>query len=517
MPPPFVSTVRGDEMPLRPRLIVPVVLSVVIVIGVGLAFDYSREHDEHITGVIESLAEQARSLRSARHRIAEPSAFAAYADEFCAEMNSQVSPGHQVLVLDAKGNVIVRSRHHSGEAVERALLATNEPSSIVSMPEHRLAQARVMDDDGTTIIMAEFMDHTDSLLLGQLVSRAITAGIAAILISVVTILIVNSSVLKPVGRIIMAAKAWAKRDFAASAEPGGPDDIRVLADELNTMAGELGLHEHEREEELEKARRIQRHLLPAVMPQIPGLKMVANYKPAEQVAGDLYDTFELPKKTRVIALFNVAGHGIGAALLTGLVKMSLRYRLMETPDPGKALEAVNRDVCGVVSDGQFVTACVGVWDVANRLWTYAAAGHPGGVHLTGNEARRLESTGPLLGVVDNATWETRTVQMAMGDRLFLYTDGIIEAAAPDHHIGMAGLENVLKDTTNLDLDDQTAMVLEIVKDVCCRAQQPATDDMTLVGLEVLQGAERPRAYGGHPRDRRGYIQFNTRKRFTDGA
>jgi len=62
---------------------------------------------------------------------------------------------------------------------------------------------------------------------------------------------------------------------------------------------------------------------------------------------------------------------------------------------------------------------------------------------------------------------------------------------PDHHIGMAGLEKVLKGTTNLDLDEQTAMVLEILKDVCARANTPANDDMTLVGLEVLQGAERP--------------------------
>ena len=78
--------------------------------------------------------------------------------------------------------------------------------------------------------------------------------------------------------------------------------------------------------------------------------------------------------------------------------------------------------------------------------------------------------------------------MSQGDRLFLYTDGIIEAAGPNHHIGMAGLEDVLKSTTNLDLDDQTAMVLEILKDVCCRAQQPASDDMTLVGLEVVSGS-----------------------------
>jgi serine phosphatase RsbU (regulator of sigma subunit) len=477
-------------MPLRSRLIVPVVLAVVLVTGAGLAFDYSREHDEHVTGVIEGLAEQARSLRSARHRIIDPSAFAAYADEFCAEMNSQVSPGHHVLVLDAKGNVIVRSRHHSGEAVEHALLATDAFSGIVPMPGHDLAQARVKDNDGATIIMAEFMDHTESLLRGQLVSRAITAGIAAVLISGIIILVITSSVLRPIGRVIAAAKAWARRDFAANAKPTGPRDIRVLADELNTMAGELGLHEREREEEMEKARRIQRNFLPAVMPQMPGLKMVANYKPVKHVGGDLYDTFALPNKTRAIALFDVAGHGIGAALLTGLVKMSLRYRLMETPDPGKALEAVNRDVCGAVSDGQFVTACVGVWDAANKMWTYAAAGHPGGVHITGEEAHRLEPTGPLLGVVDNAAWETCTVPMAVGDRLFLYTDGIIEAAAPDHHIGMAGLESILKTTRNRDLDEQTSAVLEMLKDVCLRAETPAADDMTLVGLEVLPESSR---------------------------
>lgn len=86
--------------------------------------------------------------------------------------------------------------------------------------------------------------------------------------------------------------------------------------------------------------------------------------------------------------------------------------------------------------------------------------------------------------------------MKIGDRLFLYTDGIIEAAAPDHNIGTDGLKNELKTTLNLDVDKQVAMILELLKDVCDWAATKPSDDMTLIGLEVMPESFGQSAHSG---------------------
>jgi serine phosphatase RsbU (regulator of sigma subunit) len=257
--------------------------------------------------------------------------------------------------------------------------------------------------------------------------------------------------------------------------------MRELADELNAMATELRSHDHMQQEELELARKIQRNLLPAAMPSLSGLRVVTNRRQAEHVSGDMYDAFELPNGTSAILLFNVTGHGIAAALLAGLVRMSLRYRSSETLDPGKALDAANKDITKAMSESEFVTACVGIWNAHDLTWSYAAAGSQCGVLLANGKSSRLECSGPSLGASYKGQWQTRVISLDAASRLFLYTDYLVKATATECCVDLPDLENLLATTGNLELEEQAATVLEVLRDLCIKSHS----NMTLIGLEVL--------------------------------
>jgi len=153
--------------------------------------------------------------------------------------------------------------------------------------------------------------------------------------------------------------------------------------------------------------------------------------------------------------------------------------LSEGEKPARALKAVNRDL---MACGRFVTACVGVWDPDGRAWTYASAGHPGGIVFREGGVERLASTGPPLGVVETAEWDERTVPLEPGARLFLYTDGIVDAGAPGNALAENGLERLLADETSGDLQGQVNRVLEAV---ALRSTSGFQDDATILAVKVM--------------------------------
>lgn len=476
---PLRTMVRGS---LQLRLTVAVVLIVLVVTGIGMIWDYRREYRVHMDGMLASLTEQAQALRVARKQIGQPSRFAQYVNAFCAQMNKNISPGHHVLVLTSRGTILASTRYHSGPIVEKALLAADSNSKVLSVNGHRLAYVRLKDTDGTTIILAQYMDHIEGILHQQLISRAVTTGVTALAIIVLIFLALHFWTIRPIERLVEVAGTWSTRVFSARADVTGPSEIRLLASKFNLMAKELDRHEHRRTAELERARQIQANLLPASMPMLCGLSVAAEYRPVEHVAGDLYDVFELPGGRTAFVILDVAGHGITAALLTGVVKMSLHRRLAEHDDPASAVSLVNEDLIRCISDGQFVTACIGVWQPSDQTWTYCAAGHPGGLLSSPDQILHLPPTGPLLGVISDAQWSCKTVQLHEGDKLFLYTDGVIEAGAPDNALTQEGLEAIVRQSREAGLAEQLA---SIMSEVLTRSLGHPQDDATILVVELL--------------------------------
>lgn len=237
--------------------------------------------------------------------------------------------------------------------------------------------------------------------------------------------------------------------------------------------------------DLERAEVIQRALLPAAPPPIDRLCVHALYRPGHNVGGDLYDVLRLDEHHLAIYLADATGHGVTAAMLSVLFKQRLVLRERGTGrplSPAAVLETANRSLgTAVAAPGLFLTAVYCLLDTRDGRITLASAGHPPVLHLTASgESRLIPRTGPALGLTADATYTEESFTLRPDDRLFLYTDGLSEAAGtadPDRFARILGRSP----------DGGSPKLADLLP--AGREELPAgdRDDVTLLLLEMRTG------------------------------
>ncbi len=183
---------------------------------------------------------------------------------------------------------------------------------------------------------------------------------------------------------------------------------------------------HAREQE--EARLIQRALIPSAMPHLRGCDIAARWQPASGIGGDCYDLLKFSGTRAGIAIADVVGKGLPAALLMSNLQAAVRAFAIDGTAPHTVTSSVNRLLARNIAVGKFVTFCYLVVDAAAGTIEFANAGHnpPLLIHPDGR-IDYLAATGVVLGVFPDGIYESRTVTMGPGDRLICYTDGITEA------------------------------------------------------------------------------------------
>jgi sigma-B regulation protein RsbU (phosphoserine phosphatase) len=210
--------------------------------------------------------------------------------------------------------------------------------------------------------------------------------------------------------------------------------------ELRRLSEENRRHTLRLESELAQARVFQENLLPPRDALVEGLQVAVRYRPCSELGGDLVDYVTAGPDKAALLVADVSGHGVSAAMLTGIVKSAFRSARDDGFDPLAVVERL-WGALGSFDDARFVTLVAGVVDVAQQTMVYVNAGHPAPfVWRNGAPPAALPSTGPLISAaLPGLVWSRETVPFPPGTRLLLYTDGITEASGEGGDFGPAAI------------------------------------------------------------------------------
>jgi phosphoserine phosphatase RsbU/P len=252
-----------------------------------------------------------------------------------------------------------------------------------------------------------------------------------------------------------------------------------------TLAREQQLGEIQKE--LEVARRIQLSILPADFPASRNFRVAARYVPMTSVAGDFYDFLVANDTQAGLLIADVSGHGVPAALIASMVKLAATSQRANAADPAGLLAGMNGALCGN-TQSQFVTAAYVYLDSEAGELRYSAAGHPPMLLLRDGKSCQIEENGLFLAAFDFATYSNAAQPLQSGDRLLLYTDGIVEAAdAAGDFFGNDALIAVLQKTAALPPSDAADSIIATIR----KWSATQDDDWTVIVCDYAAHGKLP--------------------------
>jgi len=216
------------------------------------------------------------------------------------------------------------------------------------------------------------------------------------------------------------------------------------------------------EQEIEEARAIQQGFLPKDIPQIPGFEIAGAWQPAHHVGGDYFDVLAFPDETLGICIADVAGKGLPAALLMSNLQAAVRGLASPLLSPSGLCERLNSLILRNIAGDRFITFFYAQLDGPTRRLRYANAGHnaPIVLHRDGTHDR-LREGGGVLGIFPVQTYALGFIELAPGDRLILFTDGVTEACcSDDEEFGEARLLKLLEENRSMPAGALQKLILE---------------------------------------------------------
>jgi phosphoserine phosphatase RsbU/P len=264
-----------------------------------------------------------------------------------------------------------------------------------------------------------------------------------------------------------------------------PFSFLILLASLGIVAGRRTLAREQQlnviQKELEIARSIQLSILPAAFPSFGSFRVAARYLPMTSVAGDFYDFLIAGEHEAGLLIADVSGHGVPAALIASMVKLAATSQHQHLSDPAALLDGMNSALCGN-TQSQFVTAGYVYLNAASRELRYSAAAHPPMLLLRRGEVVELSENGLMLAAFDFASYSTGSQPLEPGDRLVLYTDGLLEAAnAHEEEFGPDRLHAQVRETGRLPQDEAADHIISSIQ----RWSSSQNDDLTILICDYI--------------------------------
>jgi sigma-B regulation protein RsbU (phosphoserine phosphatase) len=294
------------------------------------------------------------------------------------------------------------------------------------------------------IVISDSAISADVVALNRIQWGIALAGLIALLLIA---LFIAASITRPIRSLDLATHTLASGDLGAPLPKAkGRDEIARLTTSFGQMRDDLERHIDELREstaaqerlhsELRVAAGIQMDLVPRTFPPFPerhDLDLYATLVPAREVGGDFYDFVEVAGDRLCLAIADVSGKGVPAALLMAVGRSFLRSFVREGGSPAEVVRALNEEIAAENEASMFITMFLAVVDLRTGEVRYASAGHNPPYHVTaGGEAREVPRVrGVALGARPGMVYDEGALTLAPGDVLFLYTDGVSEAMDVD--------------------------------------------------------------------------------------
>lgn len=293
---------------------------------------------------------------------------------------------------------------------------------------------------------------------------------------------------KDVPLVVMTA--WGNMELAIEAMRRGARDFIQKPWKNQEVLEALRTHisDHEKalrqsslwKQEVDEARAVQQHFLGQPAPRVRGYEVCASSRPARALGGDYFDISTISERETAICIADIAGKGVGAALLMSSLQAMLRS--LRGQAPATVCAELNRILCQIAPEGKFVSLFYGLLTEERRL-VYCNAGHnPPILVRKDGSVLRPQSDDAVLGYFSDWAYRERALALGPGDRLLLFTDGMIEAFdRAGEEFGEERLVRLAMDNREQDAAALHRLLTSATLEHCDRRLQ---DDSTLVAIAV---------------------------------
>jgi sigma-B regulation protein RsbU (phosphoserine phosphatase) len=310
-----------------------------------------------------------------------------------------------------------------------------------------LAHIGPQPDDAPAAVLATFAMRAAALNrrlftsvgeIGPLLELAlIAAGVIFLALefaALITGIVLTRTITRAVGDLYEATLNVRRGDFAQRIRVHQRDQLGALGESFNEMTSsisELIVEQGKRqklENEIAIAREVQSQLFPQVLPALPGLELAAICRPARVVSGDYYDFIRTGQDCVGIALADISGKGIFAALLMASLQAALRSQasLDGNCTTADLVSRLNRHVFRNTSDDRYATFFYAVFDVNSRMLTYTNAGHLSPFFVCRDEVQELSEGGTVIGMFEDVPYTQGSIKVEPGSLLVAFSDGLTE-------------------------------------------------------------------------------------------
>lgn len=308
-------------------------------------------------------------------------------------------------------------------------------------------------------------------------------------VALITGIVMTRSITRAVADLYRATQSLQAGDLTHRVRIERRDQLGELGESFNKMTASVSdLIEEENkrrrlEDEISIAREVQNQLFPSTLPSVPGVEIEAICKAARSVSGDYYDFIQLSPTHVAIAIADISGKGISAALLMASLQAALRSQMLtegsEHLSTAELVARLNKHLVRNTGDDRFATFFIAVYDSATRTLRYTNAGHLPSFLVCHGTSHHLDKGGMVLGVVDDYVYEEGMISVGSEALLIGYSDGLVE---PENVYGEEFGIRRLEDTA---VRLQGAAPLMVAESLMAAAEEWAgtpdqADDMTVI-------------------------------------